>query len=183
MSQLQTLSSLLQTKRPEYYNQLNAPLTDADIDALEKKYQVQIPTNLRELYKWKNGQGDNCFEAFVNNSMFISLEEALETAMENNDMIGVDFDVEDWWNDKWIPIFHSGGGDYICYDCGGIFTGLHGQLIEFWHADSDRNIIAPSLDAFTESLIRYYQNTPKEAFDEFFEMEPIKGYPKRFSLE
>jgi cell wall assembly regulator SMI1 len=103
--------------------------------------------------------------------------------MENNDMIGVDFDVEDWWNDKWIPIFHSGGGDYICYDSGGIFTGLHGQLIEFWHADSDRNIIAPSLDAFIESIIRYYQNTPKEAFDEFFETEPIKGYPKRFSLE
>lgn len=95
-------------------------------------------------------------------------------------MIGFDFEIENWWNAKWIPLFHNGGGDYICYDCEGTFTGNAGQIIEFWHADNDRNIIAPNLEAFLFQLNSYFEKNETAAFDEYFEVENIEGYPKKF---
>ena len=183
LKNIQMLDKLLSDLRPEFYAGFQESLNDAEIESLEKKYRITLPEDLRELYKWKNGQRENCFEAFVNNSMFIALEEALETAKEYNAMIGTDFEIENWWNKNWIPIFHNGGGDYICYDCGGLFTGKKGQLIEFWHGENDRNVIAPSLESFVISLIKYYEDTLQDEFDEFFEIGNIKGYPKNFFVE
>jgi cell wall assembly regulator SMI1 len=180
---IKQLEKQLMTLRPEFYTNLQQSLSDSEIDSLEEKYKIKIPIDLRSLYKWKNGQDEDCYDAFVNNSMFIPLEQALETATENTSMIGSDFEVENWWNEKWIPIFHNGGGDYICYDFGGLFTGQQGQLIEFWHADNDRNVISPTLEEFMGQLTNYYKTSNKDDFDEYFEVEEINGYPKKFIVE
>ena len=180
---IQQLDVLLSTVRSEFYQYLKDPLDEKQVEVLEAQYQLKLPADLLALYAWKNGQDDDCFEAFVNNAAFIPLEEALEIAKQNTSMIGLDFDVENWWNEKWIPIFHNGGGDYICYDMGGLFTGQKGQLIEFWHADNDRNVIAPSLGSFLEKLKEYYENTPEEDFDEYFQIASPENYPKRFIVE
>ncbi len=177
---IQQLDKHLATLRPEFYASLQQPLNDNEIDSLEEKYKIKIPRDLRTLYKWKNGQNDDSFDSFVNNSMFMSLEETLETATEQTSMIGSDYETENWWNEKWIPIFHNGGGDYICYDFGGLFTGQQGQLVEFWHADNDRNVISPTLEAFISKLNDYYNTKQEDDFDEYFEIEEINGYPKKF---
>ena len=169
--------------RPNYYLHLKQPLNNTEINELEKHYKTKLPDDLRALYKWKNGQNAQCFETFVNNSMFISLGDALETAREYTSMIGSDFEIENWWTENWIPIFHNGGGDYICYDSGGIFTGNPGQIIEFWHADNDRHVIAPNLETFISALNDYYSKTPAENFNGYFEVEPITNFPKKFVLE
>lgn len=179
-STLQKLNQNLLSLRPEFYKSLNEPLNDKHIEALEKKYNIVLPEDVKVLYKWKNGQADTRFESFVNNSMFISLEDALNTASENTSMIGFDFEIENWWNAKWIPLFHNGGGDYICYDCDGTFTGHAGQIIEFWHADNDRNVIAPNLESFLSQLNLYYEINKNKDFDEYFEVEKSTGYPKQF---
>ena len=106
----------------------------------------------------------------------------MATAAENTSMIGFDFDIENWWNEKWIPIFHNGAGDYICLDTGGIFTGREGQLIEFWHADKDRNIIAPTLELLLSKLNHYYETIQPKDFDEYFTTESLKDYPKRYKV-
>lgn len=180
---IQQLDVLLSTVRSEFYQYLQDPLDEKQLESLEEKYQIKLPADLRVLYAWKNGQDDSCFEAFVNNSTFIPLEEALEIAKENTSMIGLDFEIENWWNENWIPIFHNGGGDYICYDLGGVFTGQKGQLIEFWHADNDRNVIAPSLEAFLGKLREYYENKPQEDFDEYFQIDDLESYPRRFKVQ
>jgi cell wall assembly regulator SMI1 len=180
---IEALDELLRKHRSQYYAQLNTPLTATEISALEAKYEVRIPAEVIALYSWKDGQDYDCSDAFVNNSMFIPLEAVLATAHEFNGMIGTDFEAENWWNENWFPIFHNGGGDYICYDSEGTFTGERGQLIEFWHADADRNVIAPSLGAFLEKLVSYYQNTPPSEFDEYFEIGSTDGYPKSFVVE
>lgn len=176
----QKLDQHLAALRPEFYASLRQPLSDDEIDSLEEKYKIKIPVELRTLYKWKNGQDDSCYEAFVNNSAFIPLDQALDIRTENTSMIGFDFEIENWWNEKWIPIFHNGGGDYICYDMGGLFTGQQGQLIEFWHADPDRNVISPSLEAFISKLNDYYTTKSQDEFDEYFEIENLDDYPKKF---
>lgn len=181
---LQELDVNIQKTRPEFYPNLGTSLSDEEIKELEEKYKVQLPENLKSLYQWKNGQADGCYEAFVNNSMFIPLDQALDTAQELTSMIGFDFEIDNWWNEKWIPIFHNGGGDYICYDTGGLFTGQAGQLIEFWHADNDRNVISPNLEVFIQTLNSYLNTISAANPDEFYSIKKkIDNYPKRFKLD
>lgn len=174
---LKELDIQLKTLRLDYYTHLKAPLTDAEINVLEKQYNMELPNDVKLLYKWKNGQYDNCYESFVNNSMFVTLQNSLYTAEDSTSMIGYDFEIENWWNEHWIPLFHNGAGDLICYDAGGCFTGNKGQIIEFWHADNDRNVIAPDLKTFIASI---YNRTQIEEFDRYFAVESPKGYPLKF---
>lgn len=182
-SQLQILDNNLRTLRPECYSSLNEPLTEEEIKHLEEKYGIALPEDLKLLYMWKNGQDVESYESFVNNSTFMPLEEVLSSASEMTDMIGADFEIENWWNENWLPIFHNGGGDHICYDMEGTFTSTKGQLIEFWHADSDRNVIAPSLKAFIEAINEFYKDKSPEEFDKYFQIDDIEGYPESFYVE
>lgn len=182
--QLDLLTQHLRTQRPALFAKLNDPLTTADIRSLEEKYQVTIPEPVQQLYQWRNGQDPNFTEAFVNNSLFIPLEEALDTALENTGMIGYDFEIENWWHKDWLPLFHNGGGDYICYDAGGLFTHQPGQLIAFWHADNDRDVIAPDLLSLITALNHYYAAAvPGEKEEEYFQVAAPEGYPKSFRVE
>lgn len=179
---LEKLDQYICEKRPDFYQELNPGLSETEIKALEEKYKRQIPGDLKLLYQWKNGQSEEAYDSFMNNSTFTPLETALEEAQEFTGMIGFDFDVENWWNEHWIPVFTNGGGDHICYDAGGIFTGKAGQLVEFWHADNDRNVIAPDLESFLNELNNYYEATGKEDFDGYFEVNEVDGYPQRFMV-
>lgn len=180
--EINILDQHLSRLRPEFYKNLLPPLQALEIQELEQQYQMNLPEDLKNLYSWKNGQSISSFDSFVNNSTFLSLQEALEIAAELTGMIGYDFEIENWWNRNWIPLFHNGGGDYICYDLEGLFTGNAGQLITFWHADADRDVIAPTLEEFLKAINRYYELTPVTSYDEFFEADEIEGYPIRFEV-
>ncbi len=181
--ELQVLDKHLRVKRPEFYADLRKPLAEAEIDALELKFNLVLPADLKMLYSWRNGQDAETYDAFINNSMFMPLEEVLETAAELASMIGLDFEIENWWHRNWLPIFHNGGGCYICYDMGGLFTGQPGQLIEYWNEDNDRNVIAPDLASFIAALNQYYASVPAADFDDYFEIGEISGFPLSFIVE
>lgn len=127
--QLDVLDNYLRAKRPDFYSMLNKPLKENQIQALEEKFNITLAKDLKELYQWKNGQRNDC------------------------------------------------------YDIRGIFTSEQGQLIEFWHADNDRNIIAPNLQCFIEAINEFYEAKEEKDFDEYFEIGNIKGFPKRFYVE
>ena len=181
--QLAALDNCLRTLRPEFYSALNEPVSEAEVQTLEAKFNTKLPEDLKLLYRWKNGQDQACYDVFVNNSVFLPLEEALDITSELTTMIGLDFEIENWWNENWIPIFNNGGGDLICYDCQGIFTGNAGQLIEFWHADNDRNVIAPNLESFIAAINHFYKTTGDDKDFEEYRPEDIKISIKRFYLE
>jgi cell wall assembly regulator SMI1 len=181
--QLELLDIHLKRLRPEFYSNLNEPLKMKEIMVLEERFNITLPADLKELYQWKNGQRDGCYESFVNNSMFLQLEEALATAQELTSMIGSDFEINNWWNENWIPIFHNGGGDCICYDMIGTFTDQQGQLIEFWHADNDRNVIFPNLYSLVEAINQFYEMKNPSDFDEFFTIDNAKMFYKSFRVE
>ncbi|PWN71520.1 benzoate transporter [Chryseobacterium phosphatilyticum] len=181
---LQQLDSHIQRLRPDFYKSLLEPLQEEEIQGIENQYCTQIPDDLKTFYQWKNGQASSCYDAFLNNSMFIPLKEALELAKELTSMIGTDFEIENWWNENWIPIFHNGGGSYICYDLKGIFTGNKGQILEFWNRDPDRNVIAGSLKHLLNSLNAYYTSQYNEELNEFISIEAHgNGFPKKFIVE
>lgn len=182
LEELKILDHYIKTTRPQFYVELNDPLSENQIKELEDTFNIQLPPDMKMLYSWKNGQKDTCFESFVNNSTFTPLAEALANAAEMTSMIGLDFEIENWWNKDWLPIFHNGGGDHICYDMVGLFTGQKGQLIEFWHSANDRNVIAVGLLSFIKNLNEYYRHTPEVSFDEYFTLPNIDGFPKRFKV-
>ncbi len=183
-TQLSKLNIHLKKNRPEYYNKLQYPLSEKEISELENKYNVILPLDLKELYKWKNGQRQDSYDAFVNNCMFEPLEIVLSGNKEFTEMIGYDFEIENWWNENWLPIFSNGGGSYICYDLKGIFTEKKGQLIEYWKDDNDRSVIAPSLTDYIKKLNQYYDNTPSDNFDEYFDIsKDIAEWKKEFIVD
>ena len=181
--ELEILDQYLKTKRTDFYSELNSPLTEKEIKVLEDKFNIKLPSDLKILYSWKNGQNNDWYDSFVNNSTFMPLEEVLISAAEMTSMIGSDFEIENWWHKDWLPILSNGGGNYICYDMGGLFTGQKGQLIEFLHEDNDRNVIAPNLPVFIKKINEYYSSTPKENIDEYFKIESIDGFPKEFIVK
>ena len=180
--ELQALDVHLREKRPDYYKKLQKPLTDQEISKLEVQYGIALPVDLKTLYQWKNGQQQDCYETFVMNFMFEPLENVLENNKELTSMIGHEFEIENWWDEHWFPIFFHGSGSLICYDLKGVFTGESGQLVEFWHADTDRNVIAPDLRTFMESLNRYYNDTPVEHYKSFNITDKLPK-PKEFIVE
>lgn len=183
-TELEKLDTLLKEKRPEYYSKLQKPLSETEISRLEAKYNIKLPDDVKALYVWKNGQNQDTYEALVNNSMFEPLELVLSGNAEFTSMIGFDFEIENWWNKSWLPLFGNGGGSYICYDMEGVFTGDAGQIIEYWNGYDDRPVIAPSLTHFIQKLNQYYEETPKNDFDEFFDIsDRIASWKKRFIVD
>ncbi len=174
------LDGHLQQLRADYYAVLQPPLPAAEIARLQQYYKLILPDDLLALYQWKNGQPATCYESFADNCMLLPLEEALDTAAELTSMIDLDFELKHWWHQQWIPLLHNGGGDYICYDLAGLFTGDQGQLITFWHADKDRNVIAPGLETFITALNASYRGKNAAELDEYFKPAAIKGYPRSF---
>lgn len=183
-TEINKLDNYLREKRPEYYSMLQSPLTEKEISELESKYKINLPSDLKELYLWKNGQNQENYEAFVNNSMFEPLEDVLAGTTELTEMIGYDFEIENWWNKNWLPIFSNGGGGYICYDLKGVFTEQKGQLIEYWNTYNDRVVIAPNLVDFLNSLNQYYEKISTDDFDEYFDIsESTTKWEKSFIVD
>jgi cell wall assembly regulator SMI1 len=53
------LDEWLFASRPDYYAKLQAGARPEDLDAFEKRFQVQLSSDFRELYQWRNGQDPN----------------------------------------------------------------------------------------------------------------------------
>lgn len=96
--QLQELDRLLQFNRTEFYSYLNPSLKASEIANLTQQYGLTIPEEVKNLYLWKDGPLLENFESFVNNSMFMSLEDLLQSYKELTSMIGKDFKLQNWWN-------------------------------------------------------------------------------------
>lgn len=164
---LSTLESQLEVKRPELAASLRPPLSATQIAGLESEYQVVLPDVVKTLYMWHDGQDPSVFITFVNNMQFQPLADVLETKTELDGMIGYDFELKNWWHPAWLPVFHSGGGDYLVVDMAGIHTANANQLVKVYHDWELRPIVAKDLTTFVQAVIDYHDKTPIEEMDEF----------------
>ena len=182
--ELEKLNENLKEFRSELYSELNDGLSESEIEEYEKNLNTKFPEDLKELYMWKNGQNIDCYDSFVNNSVFISLERSMEIVKEHLELSKTEFETLNWWNKSWIPILDNGGGDYLCYDLEGTFTNLKGQLVEFCHEEKYRNVISPTLEQFISKLNKFYKENEEVEIDEEdeIEVENIKGYPIKFEI-
>ena len=140
---------------PEFFD-WGHPASDADLDALEKNLGLAFPDDLRDTYKVYDGDNK---QDILPGGYFMALSEVKTTwemfkepvdqgAFNDADANPKGPIKQRWWNTKWIPVLHNGGGDYHCVDMDPDKRGTMGQLIKFQHETGPSHVVAPSFGDF-----------------------------------
>jgi cell wall assembly regulator SMI1 len=58
----------------------------------------------------------------------------------------------DWWNHCWFLFTHNRAGERLCLDFDPAPGGQLGQVIGFWHADTDRQVVTVSFESWLASI-------------------------------
>jgi cell wall assembly regulator SMI1 len=121
----------LQTNRPDYYAILRPGVSDAALDTYAARFGLELPTELRQLYRWRDGQDPAISKALVHNHRFIPLDDSASSKELLDGMIGFDFDDPNWWRRGWVPFTTSYGGDHYCVDLDAEAGTAAGRVIDF----------------------------------------------------
>lgn len=181
------LEGWLRERRPAYLARLEPGASGEQIRALERAVGAGLPEEFAALYRWRDGQSPGCYKALHDNFMFSPLAAAGRARKALNDLLdGGEFDRENWWRPGWVPFLDNGGGDHLCLDLEGTFTGRRGQVLEFRHDDAERAVLFPDFASYLEALVRSLEETEWEEGEQFWEMDRAlaarvsPGHPKRF---
>ncbi len=147
----------------EGFEDLNPPATDQEISELESALGVQLPADFVACLRVHNGQGAMA-GGLLDNSEFLSTGAILDQWTVWKDLLDSgDFKdavsepdpgvKNDWWNPKWIPFSHNGGGDHDCLDLDPAVGGKVGQVIGMWHDAGNREVQAESFGAWFEEYV------------------------------
>jgi cell wall assembly regulator SMI1 len=147
------LDKWLRVNRPDYYPDLQPGVTATEISKFEKQFALQVPQLFKELYMWRNGQASIFSTSLQFNRTFMSIELINGSRDVLNRLLDLGEFEQNWWHREWIPFLSNGGGDYLCIDLAGVFTGTEGQIITFWHDWESRNIEYPSLEKWLEVFV------------------------------
>jgi cell wall assembly regulator SMI1 len=183
------LEAWLRKNHPEALAGLAPGVSEAEIAKVEARLDVRLPEGMRALYLWHDGNSTGSFAAIQNNRHLMPLEQVAATReMMAGFVDDGTFEDPDWWHKAWVPFLDNGAGSHLCWDPAGSFGGKPGQVIEFWNRDRDRDIVAPSFDAwlttFVESLEAGHWTYDEESgnVDDAEELEDflaarLPGYP------
>ena len=137
---------------------LNPPATDADLTALQQQLGVTLPADYLQVLQQHDGQrglADGLFDG----QEFLSAQNVLAQwriwkrlhdagefqALRSSPAAGVR---DDWWNPRWIPFSHDGGGNHLCLDLDPAPGGAVGQVISLWHDSGERTVQEASFGAW-----------------------------------
>ena len=181
---LRRLDELLQRHRPAYYATLNPPATEAGLAAFEAQFQLPLPPELRQWFGWRNGQQG--FASLCQNDCLHSLDSAADSMRINCELLADGDFVPNWWRPGWVPFLENGGGDHVCVDLEGTFTGQAGQIMEHWHDWEARTVLFPDLTSWLAAVVRGYEEAgartallTDETVDAL-ELERPEGFPLEF---
>lgn len=142
---------------------LNPPASQAELAEAEQTLGVRLPEAVRASYLRHNGQSTDSV-SLLYGWKWLTLNEICEEWAEWQEILesGALDDLvnegdplklqSDWWHPGWIPLTASGNGDHCCLDLAPGPAGQVGQIIEVWHDDSLRNLLAPG---FAEWITDY----------------------------
>jgi cell wall assembly regulator SMI1 len=159
------LESWLKTHKPALLADLNPPASDADIQELEQKLGVTLPTDFVDCLKVHDGQKGKADWLF-SGSEFLSSRRILDEWVVWKGLLdGGDFDGVGakpgagiqpvWWSSKWIPFTYNGAGDHLCLDLDPASGGQPGQIISLWHDDGVRQ---KKSDSFAQWFAEFVDN-------------------------
>lgn len=158
----QKFEAWLSVHWPEGITFLNPPATDEQISQLEEKLGAKLPADFIACLKVHNGQSG--FASIFDGMEFLSCEEIHNQWQVWKELLdGGDFDdfssepeaeiKDDWWNPKWIPFTHNGGGDHLCIDLDPAASGSVGQVITMWHDMAERELQASNFEEYFTAFV------------------------------
>lgn len=154
---------------PEAESWLNPPATPEEIQEAETTLGITFPEDVKASYLRHNGQSQDA-PYLLYGWEWLSLEricsewsiwkELLDAGTfagsENN---GADQRVlKDWWHSAWIPLTYSGSGDHHCLDLAPGPQGLAGQIIQMWHDEGSRPVMATNFSVWISGFAHALQN-------------------------
>lgn len=159
------LKAKIEEESPRILDSLNPPASEELIRQTEEAMHVQLPDDLKAMYRLHNGQHrPDGYAPPIFEDEFLSLETMLkywqEWKQSWDDSEGFEWDIERvcpdtgiqkaWWSPDWVFIGRDGACGYRCVDLAPTEEGTPGQIIKLWTDDGHRQHIA---DSFT-ALIR-----------------------------
>ncbi|MFK7907444.1 MAG: leucine-rich repeat domain-containing protein [Chitinophagales bacterium] len=167
---LQKIEAFLKDSFPELAASLNPPASEEQIQALEDALQKPLPEDLKNLYRWHNGESESF--GFFFGLPFLSIEDAweewktwAEIADEGNSTldsavisIPSDFVKENYANRFYLPIGKDYGGNNIAVDLDPDEKGIYGQLINSGRDEEMRYVIALSISDFMKFVLFHLQS-------------------------
>jgi cell wall assembly regulator SMI1 len=137
--------------------------TESQIRKLETHIGLQLPKDVRESYLLHNGSDESSI--FEYSYYLLSVEEIAQTWTDWKQLVNAGAFAKmvgtpegpiknAWWNLKWIPITHNGGGDHDCVDMDPDKGGKAGQVIEFSHESGARKVSGSSFRDWLASFAR-----------------------------
>jgi cell wall assembly regulator SMI1 len=128
-----------------------------DIAAAEEQLGVIFPRDLAASYRLHNGSNDRAI--FLYGYAYLPLNELVQQwgfwqKIIQDGNLGDDKPdcpaaiKKVWWNLKWIPFSHNGGGDHHCVDLDPAEPGTVGQVIQFNHEVGAHSLLGPDFGTF-----------------------------------
>jgi cell wall assembly regulator SMI1 len=157
----QRIENWLGENYPEGLEMLNVGASDDLIQATEQFLGIEFPEDVKDFYRVHNGGRYEL--ALINGRELLSLEEIQSQWKIWQELtVGGEFEEnegepekeisKDWYNIKWIPITHNGGGDHDCLDFAPTEDGNYGQIIQMWHDWEKRSLEAKSFREWIEKF-------------------------------
>jgi cell wall assembly regulator SMI1 len=159
---LSRLDAWLRKHRPRFLKSLQRGATQADLYTLSKTLHGPVPSGLRDILVWHNGQGsgEDYVGYFVDHWLLMSTT-AIAAAKTDLDATGL----EHGWKKEWVPILDDDGGNFVVLDS----SKPQPAMLIFW-MDAQAEILAPSVEAWLGEFVGaveaglYYEDPERGTF-------------------
>ncbi len=157
------LEQWIQANAPELFETLQAGASDSEIAWLEQQLGVTLPEDYKTFLGLCNGQSDESEAGFYGGELLSVKSVAFQwkvwkKLLDDNAFKGIGSEPDDgiradWWNSRWIPFTHDGGGNHLCLDLEPADGGSVGQVITMWHDSENREVRFPNFTAWLGSVL------------------------------
>ncbi|MBD2454183.1 HEAT repeat domain-containing protein [Nostoc sp. FACHB-87] len=143
--------------RPEYAAQLQSGLTEQEIEEPLKNLPFQLPKEVYELYRWRNGSRFDVFFPTGSGLVFLPLETAIEQYNLNAYVHSTTAEYagsDDDWNPYYFPIFFE--GIEMFFVIGHDKQQENSPVIYYFGEDGSHDIFCSSLTTMMQVIAECY---------------------------
>lgn len=159
----QRLKRWLEQNAPALLATMQPGAANAEIVELENHLDAQLPADYRAFLALSNGQLGNTAFGFPDGELLsaesVSVQWTIwKDLLDDGTFKGIVCDPQagirnDWWNSRWIPFTHDGGGNHLCLDLDPANGGTVGQVISMEHDNGERVLMFSSFSEWLEQLV------------------------------
>ncbi len=162
------LKTWLEQNAPELLETLQPAASEKKIAALEQHLGVRLPEDYRAFLALTDGQKEYAEFNFHDGELLSTksiktqwniwkelLDDGTFEDSTSQPQLGIR---GDWWNARWIPFTHDGGGNHLCLDLDPAKGGAVGQIISMEHDNGERLIMFNNFSHWLEQLLEDLQS-------------------------